>query len=42
VLEGQVDQVCFAEGLVLFAGTWFLYYGMTDWRVGYATTTLSQ
>jgi beta-1,2-mannosidase len=36
-LEGQVDQVCFAEGLVPFRGTWFLYYGMADSRIGCAT-----
>jgi len=36
-LQGQVEQVCFAEGLALFRGTWFLYYGMADSRIGYAT-----
>jgi beta-1,2-mannosidase len=36
-LEGQVDDVCFAQGLVLFGGTWFLYYGMADSRIGLAT-----
>ncbi len=35
--SGQVDQVCFAEGLVLLDGTWFLYYGMADSRIGCAT-----
>jgi beta-1,2-mannosidase len=42
VLEGQVDQVCFAEGLALFGDVWFLYYGMADSRVGYATAALSR
>jgi hypothetical protein len=37
VLEGQVDNVCFAQGLVLFHDSWFLYYGMADSRIGCAT-----
>jgi predicted GH43/DUF377 family glycosyl hydrolase len=36
-LSGQVDNVCFAQGLVLFEGSWFLYYGMADSRIGCAT-----
>jgi beta-1,2-mannosidase len=36
-LEGQVGNVCFAQGLVLFRGTWFLYYGMADSRIGCVT-----
>jgi hypothetical protein len=35
--EGQVANVCFAEGLVLFEGQWRLYYGMADSRIGCAT-----
>jgi predicted GH43/DUF377 family glycosyl hydrolase len=35
-LEGQVDNVCFAQALVLFQGSWFLYYGMADSRIGCA------
>jgi len=35
-LRGQVDQVCFAEGLVVFDRQWFLYFGMGDSRIGYA------
>ena len=31
---GQVDNVCFAQGLVLFDGRWRLYYGMADARIG--------
>jgi len=34
---GQVDNVCFAQGLVLFGGTWRLYFGMADARIGCAT-----
>jgi beta-1,2-mannosidase len=36
-LAGQVDDVCFAQGLVLFKGVWHLYYGMADSRIGCAT-----
>jgi beta-1,2-mannosidase len=36
-LRGQVDNVCFAQGLVLHHDSWFLYYGMADSRIGYAT-----
>jgi predicted GH43/DUF377 family glycosyl hydrolase len=39
-LSGQVDNVCFAQGMVLFNGTWFLYYGMADSRIGCATAPL--
>jgi predicted GH43/DUF377 family glycosyl hydrolase len=34
--EGQVPDVCFAQGLVLFNGEWRLYFGMADSRVGCA------
>jgi predicted GH43/DUF377 family glycosyl hydrolase len=36
-LSGQVDNVCFAEGLVLHNDSWHLYYGMADSRIGCAT-----
>lgn len=36
-LQGQVDNVCFAEGLVLFNDTWHLYYGVADSRIGCVT-----
>jgi len=29
-LSGQIDKVCFVEGLVYFQGDWFLYYGAAD------------
>ena len=35
--EGQVDDVCFAQGLVLHEGRWILYLGLADSRIGYAT-----
>jgi beta-1,2-mannosidase len=36
-LDGQVDNVCFAQGLVRFEAGWRLYYGMGDSRIGCAT-----
>jgi predicted GH43/DUF377 family glycosyl hydrolase len=36
-LNGQVDQVVFAEGIVQFKGKWFLYFGQADSEVGVAT-----
>lgn len=36
-VQGQVDQVVFAEGLVQFKGRWFLYYGQADSQLGVAT-----
>jgi predicted GH43/DUF377 family glycosyl hydrolase len=36
-LEGQVDNVYFAQGLVLFKGQWFLYCGLADSHIGCAT-----
>lgn len=35
--SGQVANVCFAQALVLLAGTWHLYYGAADSRIGHAT-----
>jgi beta-1,2-mannosidase len=34
--EGQVNQVCFLEGMVFFKGKWFLYYGTADSRIAVA------
>jgi len=36
---GQVNQVCFLEGLVWFQGKWFLYYGTADSKIAVATYT---
>jgi len=36
-LQGQVDNVCFGQGLVLFRDSWYLYYGMADSRIGCST-----
>ena len=35
-MEGQVNQVCFIEGLVHFKEKWFLYYGTADSKIGVA------
>jgi beta-1,2-mannosidase len=35
-LTGQVNQVCFLEGLVNFNGKWFLYYGTADSKIAVA------
>jgi predicted GH43/DUF377 family glycosyl hydrolase len=41
-LSGQVDNVCFVQGLVLFNHAWHLYYGMGDSRIGCATAAYSK
>ncbi len=33
---GEVNEVCFVEGLVFFKGRWFLYYGTADSKIGVA------
>ena len=38
-LEGQVNQVCFLEGLVFFKNKWFLYYGTADSKIAVATSS---
>jgi predicted GH43/DUF377 family glycosyl hydrolase len=35
---GEVNEVCFAEGLVFFNGKWFLYYGTADSKIAVAVT----
>jgi len=35
--SGQVNQVCFVEGLAFFNGKWFLYYGTADSKIAVAT-----
>lgn len=34
---GEVNEVCFVEGLVKFKGQWFLYYGTADSKIAVAT-----
>ena len=33
---GEVNEVCFVEGLVKFKGQWFLYYGTADSKIAVA------
>ena len=35
-LSGQVNNVCFVEGLVRFNNKWFLYYGTADSQIAVA------
>ena len=35
-IAGQVNQVCFIEGMVPFDGKWFLYYGTADSKIAVA------
>jgi predicted GH43/DUF377 family glycosyl hydrolase len=34
--EGEVNEVCFVEGLVYFKDRWLLYYGTADSRIAVA------
>jgi beta-1,2-mannosidase len=36
-ITGQVNNVCFLEGLVKYKGRWFLYYGTADSKIAVAT-----
>jgi predicted GH43/DUF377 family glycosyl hydrolase len=38
-LTGQVNQVCFLEGLVYFKSRWFLYYGTADSKIAVAVSS---
>ena len=33
---GEVNEVCFVEGLVFFKNKWFLYYGTADSKISVA------
>ncbi|MBC7949928.1 MAG: glycosidase [Chitinophagaceae bacterium] len=35
-INGQVNHVCFLEGLVRYKGHWYLYYGTADSRIAVA------
>jgi predicted GH43/DUF377 family glycosyl hydrolase len=35
-INGQVNNVCFIEGLVKYKGKWFLYYGTADSKIAVA------
>lgn len=34
--EGEVNEVCFVEGMVFFNNKWFLYYGTADSKIAVA------
>lgn len=34
--EGEVNEVCFVEGMVFFKGQWLLYYGTADSKIAVA------
>ena len=36
-ITGQVNHVCFVEGLVQYKGKWFLYYGTADSKIAVAS-----
>ena len=36
-ITGQVNNVCFLQGLVFFKGKWLLYYGTADSKIAVAT-----
>jgi len=35
-ISGQVNHVCFVEGLVRFNNSWYLYYGTADSKIAAA------
>ncbi len=35
-ITGQINQVCFVEGLASYKGKWFLYYGTADSKIAVA------
>lgn len=37
-ITGQVNRVCFVEGLVNYKGKWFLYYGTADSKIAVAVS----
>ncbi|MGV3556849.1 glycoside hydrolase family 130 protein [Larkinella arboricola] len=39
-IVGQVNNVCFIEGLVPYKGRWFLYYGTADSKIAVATAEM--
>jgi predicted GH43/DUF377 family glycosyl hydrolase len=36
-ISGQINHVCFLEGLVYFQGRWLLYYGTADSKIAVAS-----
>jgi predicted GH43/DUF377 family glycosyl hydrolase len=41
-IAGEVNQVCFVEGLVYFRDKWFMYYGTADSRIAVAVSESAQ
>lgn len=41
-MTGQINQVCFLEGMVPFRGKWFLYYGTADSKIAVTVHTPSR
>ena len=39
-INGQVNRVCFAEGMVPFNNKWFLYYGTADSKIAVAVAPM--
>jgi predicted GH43/DUF377 family glycosyl hydrolase len=37
-ISGQVNQVCFVEGLAVFENKWYLYYGTADSKIAVAVS----
>ena len=37
-LVGEVNNVCFVEGMVFFKNKWFLYYGTGDSKIAVAVS----
>jgi beta-1,2-mannosidase len=40
-ISGQINQVCFVEGLVPFRGKWFLYFGTADSKIAVAISEIT-
>jgi beta-1,2-mannosidase len=40
-ISGQINQVCFVEGLIPFRGKWFLYFGTADSKIAVAISSIS-
>lgn len=41
-IEGQINQVCFIEGMVPYNGQWFLYYGTADSKIAVAVSSMDE
>jgi predicted GH43/DUF377 family glycosyl hydrolase len=41
-ITGQINQVCFIEGMVPYHDHWFLYYGTADSKIAVAVTKIKE